>query len=264
MGKNPAFQFYPSDWSRDLEEHPLEIEGAWIRICCKLWWAEKRGELTRTYCQWGKILRVDEHDAKRIINYIETWKIGDVVVTDNGEVTLISRRMRNDERDRELNRLRQERFKDKQRSNADITPPVTPKSQRSSSSSSSSTTKIKEKKGQDFVLPEWVPKESWDGFVESRKKKKGITDRAKNIIVGKLHDLRARGHDTGKLLDEAVEKGWMTVYEPKEEKQGGNGGFRYPNRNRIPEPVEQDVQAGIDRINAMARDIAKKTSIDKT
>jgi len=28
MGKNPAFQFYPNDWARDLEEHTLEIEGA--------------------------------------------------------------------------------------------------------------------------------------------------------------------------------------------------------------------------------------------
>ena len=25
IGKNPAFQFYPGDWARDLEEHPLEI-----------------------------------------------------------------------------------------------------------------------------------------------------------------------------------------------------------------------------------------------
>jgi hypothetical protein len=266
MGKNPAFQFYPSDWSRDLEEHSLEIEGAWIRICCKLWWSDKRGELTRNYCQWAKVLRVEERDAKRIIEYINTWKIGDVTVTDNGEVTLISRRMQRDERDRENNALRQRRFKDKTQGNASVTPSVTARSQRSSSSSSSSTSKNKEKKGgQNFVLPEWVPKESWDGFVEARKKKKGLTDRAKTLIVNKISDLRARGHDPGKLLDDAVEKGWMTVYEPKEQAQfGGNNGSKYPNRNRIPEPITRETQEGIDRINRMARELFKGSPADKT
>jgi hypothetical protein len=141
LGKPPAFQFYPNDWSHDLEEHPLEIEGAWIRICCKLWWSETRGKLKRTPEQWAKVLRVDSNECDRIFKYIETWKIGDVSRNGNGEVTVISRRMIRDDKDREFNRLRQERFRVKHFSNADITPPVTPLSQRSSSSSSSSLKK---------------------------------------------------------------------------------------------------------------------------
>lgn len=138
MGKNPAFQFYPSDWSRDLEEHPLEIEGAWIRICCKLWWAEKRGELARTSCQWAKILRTDENTAKTILEYLGKWKIGDVSENSNGEITVISRRMARDEKDRENNAERQRRFKGKTQGNGSVTPPVTEESQDSSSSSSPS------------------------------------------------------------------------------------------------------------------------------
>ena len=84
MGKNPAFQFYPSDWVRDLEEHPLEIEGAWIRICCKLWWSETRGSLTKNIDQWAKILRSYQQDAERILNYIGNERIGDVITDDNG------------------------------------------------------------------------------------------------------------------------------------------------------------------------------------
>jgi hypothetical protein len=136
MGKAPAFQFYPNDWSHDLEEHSLEIEGAWIRICCKLWWSETRGQLNRTIDQWAKILRLDETNCQRILNYIETWKIGDIQRTSNGEVTIISRRMLRDEIDRQNNALRQQRFKDKHRGNDSVTPSVTAKSQRSSSSSS--------------------------------------------------------------------------------------------------------------------------------
>ena len=52
MGKAPAFQLYVMDWARDLEEHPLEIEGAWIRICCKLHWTG--GELTKSCEQWAR------------------------------------------------------------------------------------------------------------------------------------------------------------------------------------------------------------------
>ncbi len=273
MGKNPAFQFYPSDWSRDLEEHPLEIEGAWIRICCKLWWSDTRGELTRTWCQWAKILRVDEHDAKRIIEYIKTWKIGDVVIDCNGNVTVISRRMKNDEKERIINNERRMKHYYKSKCNAECNADVTPVSQRSSSSSSSSNKEKKinkEKKESDFRLPEWIPRESWDGFVESRKKQKPLTDRAKHLIIKKLIDLRVRGHDPGVLLDEAVEKGWMSVYEPKSQavsKHGGNGsGYsgRYASRNRIPEPVERETEEAIERINRMARAIAEKSSIDKT
>jgi hypothetical protein len=55
------------------------------------------------------------------------------VVTDgNGGITVKSRRMVRDEKDRNLNALRQRRFKDKRKSNA----PITERSQDSSSSSS--------------------------------------------------------------------------------------------------------------------------------
>lgn len=78
MNKAPAFQFYPNDWSRDLEEHPLEIEGAWIRIICKLSWSETRGTLTKTLTQWSRILRVGERKGLSILNYLFEQKIADV------------------------------------------------------------------------------------------------------------------------------------------------------------------------------------------
>jgi hypothetical protein len=107
MGKVPAFLFYPNDWMRDLEEHPLEIEGAWIRICCKLWWSEKKGVVTRDIHQRSKILRSSEDETKRIFEYIKLWKIGEILTDGNGTVTVKSRRMVRDEKDREMNMLRQ-------------------------------------------------------------------------------------------------------------------------------------------------------------
>ncbi len=151
MGKNPAFQFYPSDWSRDLEEHPLEIEGAWIRICCKLWWSETRGKLTRTNEQWAKILRVYPDDAERILNYINSYKIGDVLPDSNKNLTVISRRMLRDEKDRQNNCLRQKRHYQKQKPNGDITA-----DSQDSSSSSSFLKKERIKKSPSLSDEEWL------------------------------------------------------------------------------------------------------------
>ena len=134
MGKAPAFQLYVMDWSRDLEEHPLEIEGAWIRICCKLHWTG--GELTKSYEQWARILRVDLDKTNEILTYLEREGICNTVTDGNGKVTVISRRMKREYKTKENGALRQAKYRASQKSNKTITPP-------SSSSSSSS----KKKKG---------------------------------------------------------------------------------------------------------------------
>ena len=159
MGKAPAFQFYPNDWTRDLEEHPLEIEGAWIRICCKLWWSETRGKLTRTVDQWAKILRVEKDKAVEILEYIQDQKIGNIPeefevlgVTGNDIVTVISRRMVKDEKERHLTKLRVQKHREKQTCNASVTHTVTPMLHCSSSSSSSSCTKVHNKEGTKVPL----------------------------------------------------------------------------------------------------------------
>lgn len=249
MGKAPAFQFYPNDWSRDLEEHPLEIEGAWIRICCKLWWAETRGQLKRTPDQWAKVLRVDATECDRILNYIEEWKIGDVSRNGNGEVTLISRRMMRDDKDRELNRLRQERFRVKHFGNADITPSVTPLSQRSSSSSSSSTLKKESISHSEtkifltFYANQFKEEFGTDPVIEWGKDGKIIKGLLKFIPFENLKDLlnkfflsedkfiQKSGYTIGvfksqlnKLkIGEGTKDGmdlWLTVKEKQDEKRG--------------------------------------------
>jgi len=94
MGKNPSFQFYPNDWSRDLEEHSLEIEGAWIRICCKLWWSDTRGSATKSLEHWARVLRTNKRKATKILEYLKEHDIGTIEIED--EIAITSRRMVND------------------------------------------------------------------------------------------------------------------------------------------------------------------------
>ena len=133
MGKNPAFQFYPSDWTRDLDAHPLEIEGAWIRIICTLWWeTPHRGKATKDLEEWARILGIDQVETQRILRYLGDKKIGEIkftvtrnanVTASHKKITVMSRRMYRKERLREFNRLRQQRFRSKRQSNARVTPP---------------------------------------------------------------------------------------------------------------------------------------------
>jgi hypothetical protein len=70
-------------------------------------------------------------------------------------------------------------------------------------------------------LPEWLPLDSWEGFLEMRKKIRApMTDRATYLILKKLGELRKQGHDPAALLDEATERGWRTVFPPKKPNGG--------------------------------------------
>jgi hypothetical protein len=65
------------------------------------------------------------------------------------------------------------------------------------------------------VLPDWLPLDPWNGFVEHRQKIKPLpTNRALDLILKKLKTLRDQGHDPAMLLDTAVERGWRSVFPP--------------------------------------------------
>ena len=130
MGKNPAFQFYPMDWVRDLGEQDLEVVGAWIMIICKLWWSETRGKESMSLDRWAKYLRVDNDKTQELIDIISSEHLGTVTVA-NKKITIENRRMYADFKEKELNRLRQQKYRVSHKDNEKITP-------LSSSSSSSS------------------------------------------------------------------------------------------------------------------------------
>jgi hypothetical protein len=69
-----------------------------------------------------------------------------------------------------------------------------------------------------FVLPEWIPKEAWSGFVEMRKEiKKALTGRAVTLAINRLEELKAKGHDPGKVLDQSTYSKWQGLFEIKQE-----------------------------------------------
>lgn len=64
-----------------------------------------------------------------------------------------------------------------------------------------------------FSLPDWVPQEAWDGWLDMRRKSKHpATVRAQALAVGELEKLKRQGHDPGKLLDLATLHGWRGIF----------------------------------------------------
>jgi hypothetical protein len=65
-----------------------------------------------------------------------------------------------------------------------------------------------------FPPPLGVSDEQWSAFTGQRRKK--FNSRSYLLLNNKLTKLAAAGHDPGALIDLAIERGWETVFEPKE------------------------------------------------
>jgi uncharacterized protein YdaU (DUF1376 family) len=96
------------------------------------------------------------------------------------------------------------------------------------------------------ALPDWLPREPWDGFVEMRRKiKKPLTDRGILLAIKKLAELRAQGQDVTAVLDKATLNCWA---EPWGTKAQDTSGPRATPAIAKPEPkLEWEVPPDLDR-----------------
>jgi len=79
-----------------------------------------------------------------------------------------------------------------------------------------SPTRKPRKQSEPFVLPDWIPSETWAAFMETRKKKKAAnTDFALGLVIKTLTKFRDAGHDPIEALENSIKGGWSDVYEPK-------------------------------------------------
>ena len=69
-----------------------------------------------------------------------------------------------------------------------------------------------------FVLPDWIPQETWSAYLETRKGKKAKpTPYALNLVVTELEKIRANGYNPLEALNKSIKSGWTDVYQPKGE-----------------------------------------------
>lgn len=213
MGKAPAFQFYVRDWLSDpqLRMCSHATKGIWIDLLCLMWEAPERGKIEGTVDQIAHMVASSNGDFDQFLQEALSTKFADVTLC-NKNVTLINRRMLREEKQRKNTRLRVSRFRSNAACNAPVTIP-------SSYSSSSSCTKVhnKAQKRPSVLLPDWIEKDLWQDFKEHRNKlRKPMTSRAEETVIKKLTWLKDKGHNPRHCLLTAIERGWLSVFEPKE------------------------------------------------
>jgi hypothetical protein len=114
--KAPAIQFYVKDWLSDpqLKMASFSTKGIWIDMICFMWSAPEPGKITGTGSDIAKLLGATNTEIQTFLSDAE--KLGFCDVTrpsrdSNALVTIINRRINRNWKDKESNRLRQQRFR---------------------------------------------------------------------------------------------------------------------------------------------------------
>lgn len=64
-----------------------------------------------------------------------------------------------------------------------------------------------------FVVPEWVPLDDWNDWLEMRASiKKKPTEHAKELAVKKLATLQEEGHDASEVLQQSTLNSWQDLF----------------------------------------------------
>ena len=98
-----------------------------------------------------------------------------------------------------------------------------------------------EKIGKKNVLPavpEWIPSEAWEGYMEVRRLKKyPITERVVKSLIAELDRLRGIGQPVGAVLEKATRNGWRDVYPLKEDEL--KSAVRTPRQENMAEIIKK-------------------------
>lgn len=87
-----------------------------------------------------------------------------------------------------------------------------------------------------FVLPEWIPLDTWAAYLKTRSGKRAKNEpHALGLIVKDLENFRSKGHDPVVVLNNSIKGGWAGVFEPKAS-AGDARGSTVPSSN-LPDPA---------------------------
>lgn len=89
-----------------------------------------------------------------------------------------------------------------------------------------------------FVLPDWVPLDSWEAWVEMRVKiKKPLTDRAKALALKKLKGFVDQGQSAADVLDRSTLNNWQDLFAVNRA-ENGKDQFAKAQAARVASPWE--------------------------
>jgi hypothetical protein len=64
--------------------------------------------------------------------------------------------------------------------------------------------------------PDWLPLDAWNAYLEVRQKLRAPnTSNALTLLLTKLTALRDAGHDPRRVIEQSIERGWRSFFQPK-------------------------------------------------
>lgn len=201
--------------------------GVWFRILCLMFESEFKGMLATNGEPWtdeeiALAVGGDKIETKRCVTALVTKG----VASRNERGALINRRMYREHLERVAIRERVRQFRGRQCGNGDVTeeetPTVTEEKResttrvRAETETEAEATTTTPHKSNQAEIPDWIPQDSWKGFIENRKALRSpMTPRAVTMIVRQLESFRDSGQDPGAILDQSTTNGWKGVFELK-------------------------------------------------
>ncbi len=222
MAEQPWFKFFAADYllDADVDAMPREAEALLVRMWCVChregYCPSDPATLARkTLCSLQYISQCKPHCEP----FFELRQDG----------KLYSRRMEEEKaRSEQARQNANKRYAPKSKSDSDSDSKSESKSESESESERGSAVGSANGSAvgtaaQKQLLPDWIPPENWQGFVEHRKKLRAcLTPRSTNLIVGKLTLLRKQGYAPAEVLDQSVANGWKGIFELKGTNGHGN------------------------------------------
>ena len=75
------------------------------------------------------------------------------------------------------------------------------------------------------ILPTWIKVETWNDFLEMRRKmKKDPTEKAKELVIKKLEKLKQSGNDPNEVLEQSIMSNYSGVFPLNKQSGGTNHG----------------------------------------
>lgn len=210
----PWWQFYYKDYLIDTLVLSPEARGSWITALCTMR-KDEVAQLSGNINFW--IALFNSKTPKKTQSIIEELKekniCGVTVTQDNKIITLISRRIKRELRDSKNNRMRQQKYRDKRKSNGTVT-----------AHSHINKSHINKKKNKPptpllgFSLPEFINPKTWQDFLDMRKSlKKPATLKAQELLIRKLTKFHKQDQNPNAVLEQSIINSWQNVFPLKEQ-----------------------------------------------
>ena len=212
MSARPWMPMYHGDYLRDTRSLSLIQHGAYHLLLCTYYSTAQPLEADKSSLY--RVCAAMTEDERQAVDFV----IGKFFTLD-GDV------YRNKRADEEIAKAEEIQAKRSEagkrganaRANASANASTSDDAIADTTTTTSTTTTTNNKKpkkgGRASALPDWVPREEWDGFVEYRKKSKApLTDRAIKLCINDLDKLRKEGHNPASVLNQSVMRGWKGLF----------------------------------------------------